>query len=104
MEDTASMDRARLWDLDAIASTPLEPRVLSERTVGRGRTRVVRREMRYYSHGGEYVGTIKVGSDALTHAALYAEAEWAGGPFLTSVPWLGPGFREVMRPFPENGT
>jgi len=54
-------------------------------------------------HADEYAGTLKVAPSSLSATAVYAEVEYLRGPFLTSIPWLGPDFRQVMRPFPENG-
>ena len=54
-------------------------------------------------HADGYAGALKIDPSSLSTAAVYAEVEYVRGPFLTSIPWLGPGFRQVMRPFPENG-
>jgi hypothetical protein len=40
-------------------------------------------------------------SAVLDGVAAYAEVEYTGGPVLTSIPWFGRAFRQVMRPFPE---
>ena len=53
--------------------------------------------------GEHYLGQLKPSARALPQTAVYAEVEYVRGPFLTSIPWLGPGFRQVMRPFPEDG-
>jgi dienelactone hydrolase len=48
-----------------------------------------------------FAGRLRLNADDLSPVAVFAEVEYTRGPFLTSAPWLGPGFRQTMRPFPE---
>jgi drug/metabolite transporter (DMT)-like permease/dienelactone hydrolase len=50
------------------------------------------------SFRGELVGP---DTAVLAGVAAFAEVEYTEGPILTSIPWFGPAFRQIMRPFPE---
>ncbi len=53
-------------------------------------------------HGSQFTAEL-AGPDTavLDGVAAYAEVGYTEGPVLTSIPWFGPAFRQVMRPFPE---
>jgi hypothetical protein len=52
------------------------------------------------AEGGVYEAELQLGAEARSRLAAYVEVEYAGGPFISSLPQFGPSFVQRMRPFP----